>query len=177
MKVRILKAFRAAGKEYRPPGEVELDDEFGKRLIAQGYAEIAEAPMAEAADEQPSAANSDFENIGDISEVLPSSAGGEGIQFSIDDLQGIPIIILDVKFDKGRSGKLEGKPIAMVRIRKQDGDEGWFTTWSGPMISQLKQLVELNALPRRAKIEEKQSGGGYRYYILTSAKAQARERQ
>jgi len=178
MKVKILKAFRAAGKEYHPPGEGEFEDDVGRRLVAQGYVEeIAEAPKTEATEGRTSTTDSDFESVGDISEVLPTSAGGEGEEYEIGALVGVPIVITDVVFDKGRSGKLEGKDIATVQIRRQGGATGWFSTWSGPMISQLKRLVELNALPRRAKIEERQGGGGFRYYILTSAKAQAREKQ
>ncbi|MBC7219068.1 MAG: hypothetical protein H5T49_02895 [Hadesarchaea archaeon] len=172
MKVKILKPFRMAGKEYHPPNEVEIDDEIGRRLIAQKLAEeIVEAPKAEVLEET---INSEFESVGDISEVLSSSAGGEGEEFDIDALVGVPIVITDVVFGRGRSGRLEGKDNATVQIKRQDGSRGWFLTWSGPMIAQLKQLVELNALPRKCKIEERHSSGGNRYYILASTKTPAR---
>jgi hypothetical protein len=167
MKVKILKAVRVAGKEYYPPAVVEFDDGVAERLIQQGLAQRAEEAGGTEAD-------LDFESVGDIADVLPTSAGGEGEQYAIDSLVGEVIVITGVSFDKGRSGGLEGKDIATVQIRRRSGEEGWFTTWSGPMIAQLKQLVELSALPRKCRIEEKQSRSGRRYYILASAKAQAR---
>jgi hypothetical protein len=60
----------------------------------------------------------DFEAVGDI-EVIPT--GGEGDQFAIDDLVGVPIVITGAKFDKGRSGRLAGKDIATIQFAKKDG--------------------------------------------------------
>jgi hypothetical protein len=168
--LKILKPVRVAGKDYYPPAEADFEGELGERLVEQGFAEKV------AGENKSAPTDTGFESVGDISEVLPT-VGGEGEQYAIDDLVGIPVVLDNVSFDKGRSGKLEGKDIATVQVRKQDGSRGWFTTWSGPMIAQLKQLVELNALPRKCRIEERQGGSGYRYYILTSARAQAREKQ
>ncbi|MEM3452492.1 MAG: hypothetical protein QW835_02565 [Candidatus Hadarchaeum sp.] len=162
MKVKVLRPFRIAGKEYHS-GTVELDDSVAARLIERGLAERAE--------EAPES----FDDAVDISEVLPRSGSGEGTQYSIESLVGQPIKVISAAFDKGRSGRLEGKSIATVQIETLDGDRGWFSTWSGPMIDQLKQLQELNAFPVKCKIEERRGSSGYRYYILASAKVQARD--
>ncbi len=177
MKVRFLKDVRVGGKEYHPGDVAELGEPTTGRLIERGYVEALET-KTEVEEISPASASGipiDFETVGDIGEVLPVE--GEGEQSSIDDLLGVPIVIVSAKFDKGRSGKLEGKDIATIQFAKRDGLGGWFTTWSGPLIAQLKQLDEAGALPRKCVIEERKGSSGYRYYILASAKAQAREKQ
>lgn len=163
MRVKIVKAVRVAGKDHHPGDVPDFDDDTAHRLVEQGYGVKAQSegipPLV------------DFEGVGDISEVLPT--GGEGEQFAIDDLIGVPIVILGARFDKGRSGRLAGKDIATIQFAKKDVPQGWFTTWSSPLIAQVKQLEELKALPRRCMIKGRQGGSGYTYYILTSASAKS----
>jgi hypothetical protein len=169
LRVRVVRAVRVSGEDYYPGDVADFDDGTARRLIEQGYGVEETSAPARPAD-------FDFNSVGDIGEVLPT--GGEGDRFAIDDLIGTPIVILPgVRFDKGRSGRLEGKDIATVQFVTKEGVRGWFTTWSGPMIDQLKQLEELKALPRKCAIEARQvmtdpkkRESGYRYYILTSPK-------
>ena len=168
MKVKFLKAVRVAGKEYHQGDVAELGEPTTGRLIEQGYAETLET-KSEVEEISPAGGSQmDFESVGDIGEVLPVE--GEGEQSFIDDLLGVPIVIVSAKFDKGRSGKLEGKDIATIQFARRDGPGGWFTTWSGPLIAQLKQLDAAGALPRKCVIEERKGSSGYRYYILASAR-------
>lgn len=123
MKVKIVKAVRVAGKEYYPSNVAEFEEPTARRLVAQGYGtEVLEAENREPRGISPAKPPMDFESVGDISEVLPTS--GEGEQFSIEALVGVPVVIVDARFDKGQSGKLEGKDIATIQFVKRDGTEG-----------------------------------------------------
>jgi hypothetical protein len=168
MKIRILKAVRVSGVEYHPGDVAEFEPSVALQLIREGYGiEEAQTPRPVV---QPIV---DFDKVGDISEVLPTEWEGEGEQFVIDDLIGVPIVILRATFDKGRAGRLAGKDIAIIEVMREDGTKGWFTTWSGVLIAQVKQLVELNALPRKCMIEQRQTLDGRSYYTLVSAKKKA----